>query len=97
VNRNVTPWLIVLLHCPWYNSNTASYTAGESMRIVFEQMVVTNQVDVVSAGHVHAYEHTVSPLFPVIFSYLFIRSSDQVAAPFKHPSLLHLSNSYNVS
>jgi hypothetical protein len=67
------------------------------MRIVFEQMVVTNQVELVFAGHVHAYDYTVSPLFPVIFSYLFIRSSDQVAAPFKHPSLSHLSNSYNVS
>jgi len=63
VDRNVTPWLIVLLHCPWYNSNAASYMAGESMRVVFEQMVVTSQVDVVFAGHVHAYERTVSPLY----------------------------------
>ncbi|KAH8964065.1 hypothetical protein BDL97_04G044600 [Sphagnum fallax] len=61
VDRNVTPWLLVLLHCPWYNSNAASYMAGESMRVVFEQMVVTSQVDVVFAGHVHAYERT----FPV--------------------------------
>jgi len=65
VDRNVTPWLIVLLHCPWYNSNAASYMAGESMRVVFEQMVVTSQVDVVFAGHVHAYERTVSPLFSI--------------------------------
>jgi hypothetical protein len=58
VNRNVTPWLIVLLHAPWYSSNTANYMQGESMRVVFEHMFVTNQVDVVFAGHVHAYERT---------------------------------------
>jgi len=32
------------------------------MRVVFEHMFVTIQVDVVFAGHVHAYERTVSPL-----------------------------------
>jgi len=42
VNRNVTPWLIVLLHCPWYNSNAATYMQGESMPVVFEHMFVTN-------------------------------------------------------
>ncbi|CAK9855171.1 unnamed protein product [Sphagnum jensenii] len=58
VNRNVTPWLIVLLHCPWYNSSAANYMQGESMPVVFEYMFVTNQVDAVFAGHVHAYERT---------------------------------------
>jgi hypothetical protein len=85
VNRNVTPWLIVLLHCPWYNSNAANYMQGESMPVVFEHMFVTNQVDVVFAGHFHAYECTVSPLFVVNFSFLFIRIADLVAAHFNHP------------
>ncbi len=64
----------MLLHCPWYNSNAASYMAGESMRVVFEQMVVTSQVDVVFAGHVHAYERTVSPLFSIPCGLLHICS-----------------------
>ena len=25
VDRDVTPWVIVVMHCPWYNSNTAHY------------------------------------------------------------------------
>jgi hypothetical protein len=85
VNRNVTPWLIVLLHCPWYNSNAANYMQGESMPVVFEHMFVTNEVDVVFTGHFHAYECTVSPLFVVNFSFLFIRIADLVAAHFNHP------------
>ncbi len=78
VTRNVTPWLTVLLCCPWYNSNAANYMQGESMRVVFEHMSVTNQVDVVFAGHVHAYERTLSPLFVVNFSFLFIRIADHL-------------------
>ncbi|CAI0435968.1 unnamed protein product [Linum tenue] len=31
---------------------------GESMRVVFEPFLVQNKVDVVLAGHVHAYERS---------------------------------------
>ncbi|XP_028070673.1 purple acid phosphatase 2-like [Camellia sinensis] len=32
VNRSETPWLIVLMHSPWYNSNKYHYMVGETMR-----------------------------------------------------------------
>ncbi|KAE8076261.1 hypothetical protein FH972_014924 [Carpinus fangiana] len=58
VNRAETPWLIVLVHSPWYNSNNYHYMEGETMRVQFESWFVKNKVDVVFAGHVHAYERT---------------------------------------
>lgn len=60
VNRAETPWLIVLLHSPWYNSNSYHYMEGESMRVAFESWFVQHKVDLVVAGHVHSYERTVS-------------------------------------
>ncbi|KAI4376069.1 hypothetical protein MLD38_013863 [Melastoma candidum] len=58
VNRTETPWLIVLVHSPWYNSYNYHYMEGESMRVVFEQWMVQYKVDLVLAGHVHAYERS---------------------------------------
>ncbi|XP_020519977.1 purple acid phosphatase 2 isoform X1 [Amborella trichopoda] len=58
VNRSETPWVIVLLHSPWYNSLDYHYMEGESMRVAFESWFVKNRVDVVFAGHVHAYERS---------------------------------------
>lgn len=58
VDREETPWLIVLMHVPIYNSNEAHYMEGESMRAEFESWFVHYKVDVVFAGHVHAYERS---------------------------------------
>lgn len=56
VNRAITPWLIVLLHAPWYNTNTAHQGEGEKMRQAMEPLLYAANVDIVFAGHVHAYE-----------------------------------------
>lgn len=58
VDRKKTPWLIVIMHAPIYNSNSAHYMEGESMRVAFESWFVQYKVDVVFAGHVHAYERS---------------------------------------
>ncbi|KAJ6706517.1 PURPLE ACID PHOSPHATASE 22 [Salix purpurea] len=56
VDRRKTPWLIVLLHAPWYNTNNAHQGEGESMRKAMEELLYKARVDAVFAGHVHAYE-----------------------------------------
>ncbi|XP_073289854.1 purple acid phosphatase 5-like [Primulina huaijiensis] len=58
VNRSETPWLIVLLHSPMYNSNNYHYMEGESMRVMIEPWFVENKVDLVFSGHVHSYERS---------------------------------------
>ncbi|KAM0876002.1 hypothetical protein ACQ4PT_036466 [Festuca glaucescens] len=56
VDRRRTPWLVALLHAPWYNTNEAHQEEGESMRAAMERLLYEARVDVVFAGHVHAYE-----------------------------------------
>ncbi|KAL9660648.1 hypothetical protein QQ045_025465 [Rhodiola kirilowii] len=58
VDREKTPWLIVLMHVPIYNSNEGHYMEGESMRAVFEDWFIKHKVDVIFAGHAHAYERS---------------------------------------
>ncbi|KAE8669976.1 Purple acid phosphatase 10 [Hibiscus syriacus] len=58
VNRSETPWLIVLMHSPWYNSYNYHYMEGETMRVMYEPWFVEHKVDIVLAGHVHAYERS---------------------------------------
>lgn len=58
VDRSRTPWLVVLIHAPWYNSNEAHQGEAESvnMKAAMEDLLYQARVDVVFAGHVHAYE-----------------------------------------
>ncbi|KAJ4850525.1 putative purple acid phosphatase 20 [Turnera subulata] len=58
VDRAKTPWLVVLIHAPWYNSNTAHQGESESvdMKKSMEELLYQARVDIVFAGHVHAYE-----------------------------------------
>ena len=60
VDRTKTPWLAVFLHAPWYNSN--SHHEGEKeevgMQALYESIFHTANVDLLFAGHVHAYERS---------------------------------------
>lgn len=58
VDRGQTPWLFVVLHAPWYNSNQAHQGEGEAMRQAMEPLLQAYGVDAVFCGHVHAYERT---------------------------------------
>lgn len=59
VDRTKTPWLIVVLHAPWYNSNTAHQGDGDGMMKSIEPLLFAAKVDILFAGHVHAYERSV--------------------------------------
>ena len=59
-NRIKLPWIIVVMHCPWYNSNTAHQNEKQTllMRETVEDILFKYQVNLVITGHVHAYERT---------------------------------------
>lgn len=56
VDRAVTPWLVATMHPPWYNSYSSHYQEFECMRQEMEELLYQHRVDVIFAGHVHAYE-----------------------------------------
>ncbi|CAI5703124.1 unnamed protein product [Peronospora effusa] len=60
VDRSVTPWLVVIMHGPWYNSNTAHQSMEPHMMMKkhMEEVLYRNKVDVIISGHVHAYERS---------------------------------------
>ncbi|KAJ0511766.1 putative Acid phosphatase [Helianthus annuus] len=62
VNRTTTPWLFVVVHAPWYNSNFAHQGEKESVGIreSMEELLYNARVDIVFAGQVLAYEPFVS-------------------------------------
>lgn len=74
VDRGKTPWIVVIVHAPWYNSNTAHQGEAESddMKKAMEALLYGARVDVVFAGHVHAYERFVSACFsfPCFLTYV---------------------------
>jgi hypothetical protein len=60
VDRAVTPWVVVMMHCPWYNTNTAhnNEVQADVMRDAMEPLFYEYNVNVAFEGHVHAYERT---------------------------------------
>lgn len=64
VNRIQTPWVIVIFHTPWYNSNKVHYQEGLKHQWDMEALLYTYGVDFVFNGHIHSYERS----FPV-FNY----------------------------
>jgi len=59
VDRTVTPWLLVMMHTPWYNSNKDHQGESEPMRVAMEPLVFAYGVDIVLNGHVHSYERSI--------------------------------------
>lgn len=60
VDRNITPWIIVVMHCPWYSSNKDHYGEEQTvlMRNAMEDLFYEHRVNIAIMGHVHAYERT---------------------------------------
>ncbi|KAL8189700.1 hypothetical protein R6Q57_008417 [Mikania cordata] len=58
VDRKRTPWLLALFHVPWYNSNYAHQGEGDKMMEAMEPLLYAAGVDIIFAGHVHAYERS---------------------------------------
>ncbi|KAL2481657.1 Purple acid phosphatase 22 [Abeliophyllum distichum] len=93
VDRKKTPWVVVLLHAPWYNSNQAHQGEGESMRQAMEEMLYMARVDIVFAGHVHAYErftrvydNNADPCGPVYITIGDGGNREGLAMNFENPS-----------
>ena len=63
VNRAVTPWVIAVLHRPFYCSNANSWCGAaawptNAVRLELEPLFLAGGVDVVLAGHEHSVEVT---------------------------------------
>mmetsp|Transcript_37849 Transcript_37849/g.55324 ORF Transcript_37849/g.55324 Transcript_37849/m.55324 type:complete len:533 (+) Transcript_37849:190-1788(+) len=60
VDRSVTPWLFVSLHCPIYNSFRLHRREPQLLHAkrFLEPLFVSHHVNIVFAGHVHAYMRT---------------------------------------
>lgn len=58
IDRSRTPWVLVMMHVPWYNSNSGHEGEGIIMQNNMEELLYSMGVDIVLNGHVHAYERT---------------------------------------
>jgi len=58
VNRAQTPWIIVMFHRPYYNSNTAHQGEVLDFKPIYEPLLGKYCVDIALVGHVHSYERT---------------------------------------
>lgn len=65
VNRTVTPWIVVESHRPLYESQAIWYqnAATIGIRYEIEDLLHEHKVDLVLAGHYHAYLRTCSGLY----------------------------------
>ena len=57
INRTITPWVVVEVHRPLYNSEKywTQDAVGLGMRNEIEELLYMNKVDLVLSGHYHGY------------------------------------------
>eukprot|EP00762_Andalucia_godoyi_P007652 ANDGO_07896.mRNA.1 putative inactive purple acid phosphatase 9 len=60
VNREVTPWVFMAIHRPFYDVSVKDPLDEtlKHLRETYENFLVANKVDMVLSGHVHCYERT---------------------------------------
>ncbi len=65
VDRHLTPWLVVELHRPLYEAEPSipNNIVGIAMRHAIEDLLLQYKVDLVLAGHYHAYHRTCDGLY----------------------------------
>jgi len=57
-SRERTPWLVVMMHVPFYNSNARHSGEAKLMMENLEEMFFEYGVNMVLNGHVHSFERT---------------------------------------
>ena len=73
VDRARTPWVIVMMHSPWYTSSDVvemketgwvigHVAEAELMRRDMEPLLYAHGVDIVLSGHIHSYER-INPVY----------------------------------
>jgi len=65
INRTITPWLVIEMHRPMYESEFfwSQNTVGLGERQEIEDLLLQYKVDLVLAGHYHAYLRTCDGLY----------------------------------
>jgi hypothetical protein len=60
IDRKTYPWLIVLMHCPFYNSNIYHQNEIQTINMSksMEKILYDYKTNIIFSGHVHAYERT---------------------------------------
>ncbi|MEW5310486.1 MAG: hypothetical protein WDW38_002281 [Sanguina aurantia] len=58
VDRALTPWVVIQMHAPLYNTLLYHYKAAECQRQSLEPLFFQHGVDIYMAGHVHSYERS---------------------------------------
>jgi acid phosphatase type 7 len=60
VNRDISPWLVVIVHCPMYNTFSFHKTDPQpvNLKLYLEPLFVEYRVNVVLSGHLHGYSRS---------------------------------------
>lgn len=58
-DRSLTPWVIVMFHCPWHNSNLGHQTERQALTAMrtMEPLLFEHKTALVISGHVHGETH----------------------------------------